>query len=265
MEQKNGFVSLVGAGPGDPELLTVRALARLRTADLVLYDALVTPTIVAQADTAQRFCVGKRAGRPAIDQLTINRLMIRGARRGKRVVRLKSGDPFVLARGGEETIALASAGITFEVVPGITNAVAAPELAGIPLTHRGVASGFLVVSGHSEAVFGRMLDDLSPHSLTLVVLMGLASRARLARRLIRHGWAPKTPAAIVLGAGTIGMRTWVGRLADLETAAVDTANDVPGTIIVGEVVTLRRFGLDQYGSNQNVDPIEFGRYLAKAP
>ena len=127
LEPMTGFVSLVGAGPGDPELLTVRALERLRTADLVLYDALVAPAIVAQANTAQRFCVGKRAGRPAVDQPTIDRLMIRGARRGKRVVRLKSGDPFVLARGGEEAITLAAAGITFEVVPGITSAVAAPS------------------------------------------------------------------------------------------------------------------------------------------
>ena len=253
-----GFVSLVGAGPGDPELLTVRALDRLRTADLVLYDALVAPTIVALAETAQRFCVGKRAGRPAVDQPTIDRLMIRGARRGKHVVRLKSGDPFVFGRGGEEAITLAGAGIAFEVIPGVTSAVAAPELAGIPLTHRGVASGFLVVSGHSETVFGRILDDIPPNSLTLVVLMGLASRARVANRLIRHGWAPGTPAAIVLGAGTPGMRTWVGRLADLGAADVDS-DDLPGTIIVGDVVSARRPGLNQTESDQDV-AIAFGRH-----
>lgn len=259
MEPISGFISLVGAGPGDPDLLTVRALNRLREADLVLYDALVPQAIVARSETAQRFCVGKRAGRPAVDQPTIDRLMIRGARRGKRVVRLKNGDPFVLGRGGEEAISLARKGIAFEIVPGVTSAVAAPELAGIPLTHRGMASGFLVVSGHSEAVFGPIFDNLKPDSLTLVVLMGLASRDRVSDRLIDHGWAPGTPTAIVLGAGMPHMQTWVGRLADIGTAVIENDGDVPGTIVIGDVVTACRREVTQTGSIQEVDSIALGR------
>ena len=144
-----GRVSLVGAGPGDPELWTVRALQRVEEADLVLYDALVDAEALRRLTDAQCFCVGKRAGRASVKQETINRLMIRAARQGKRVVRLKGGDPFVFGRGAEEALALAHAGISCEVVPGVTTAVAAPELAGIPVTHRGVASGFLVLAGHA--------------------------------------------------------------------------------------------------------------------
>ena len=134
-----GFVSLVGAGPGDPELLTLKAVRRLGEADLVLYDALVETATLSYAARAQRFFVGKRAGRPAIRQDAINRLMIREARRGRRIVRLKCGDPFVFGRGGEEALALAAAGIPCEIVPGISSAIAAPMLAGIPVTHRGLA------------------------------------------------------------------------------------------------------------------------------
>ncbi len=130
-----GHVSLVGAGPGDPELLTLRALRRLRAADLVLNDALVPAALVELAPQARRFFVGKRAGRHSIEQDTIHRLMIRAARRGDRVVRLKCGDPFVFGRGGEEALALAEAGIPFEIVPGLSSALAAPALAGIPVTH----------------------------------------------------------------------------------------------------------------------------------
>ena len=130
-----GFVCLIGAGPGDPELLTVKASHRLEKADLVLYDALVAAEVVAIAGSAQRFCVGKRASRRTIAQTTINGLMIRNARKGKYVVRLKCGDPFVLGRGGEEALALSAAGVPFEIIPGVTSAIAAPGLAGIPVRH----------------------------------------------------------------------------------------------------------------------------------
>ena len=138
----SGRVSLVGAGPGDPELWTVRALRRVEEADLVLYDALVDVDALRRATKGQCFCVGKRARRDSVPQETIHKLMIRAAKQGKRVVRLKGGDPFVFGRGAEEALALAHAGIPFEVVPGVTTAVAAAELAGIPVTHRGVASRF---------------------------------------------------------------------------------------------------------------------------
>jgi uroporphyrin-III C-methyltransferase len=135
----SGLVSLVGAGPGDPELWTVRAVKRLAEADLVLYDALVDASALHALTKARCFCVGKRAGRASVTQDTINRLMVRACRQGKRVVRLKGGDPFVFGRGAEEALALAMAGVDVEVIPGVTAAVAAPELAGIPVTHRGLA------------------------------------------------------------------------------------------------------------------------------
>ena len=152
-QTERGFVSLVGAGPGDPDLLTRKAADRLADADLVLYDALVDPATLALAPTAQRVYVGKRAGRPQVRQEFIHWLMIRAARAGKKVVRLKGGDPFVFGRGGEEGLALAAAGISFEVVPGVSSAIAAAALAGIPVTHRGLSSGFVVVSGHAEDAY----------------------------------------------------------------------------------------------------------------
>ena len=238
-----GFVSLVGAGPGNSDLLTVRAARRLAAADLVLYDALVETDVLALASHAQRFCVGKRAGERSVGQTTIDRLMVRGARQGKQVVRLKCGDPFVLGRGGEEALALVTAGVPFEVIPGITCAIAAPGLAGIPVTHRGVASGFLVVSGHSEAAYGPLLDGVPPHTTTVIILMGLTSRPQIAARLLARGWSLRTPAAVVLGAGTPRMRTWTGVLGDLGRAEIDVTDGAPATIVVGDVVGLR-LGVD---------------------
>jgi len=233
-----GFVSLVGAGPGDPELLTLKAARRLAETDLLLYDGLVPTAITALATRAQHFCVSKRAGRPAVDQETIQQVMIRGARRGKRVVRLKNGDPFLLGRGGEEALALRTAGIPFEVVPGITAAIAAPALAGIPVTHRGVVAGLTVVSGHAAEAFEPILSAVEPGSMTVVVLMGLRNRGPIAVTLIERGWRPHTPAAVVLAASTPRMRIWIGRLDELETAPVDAPDGAPGTIVVGEVANL---------------------------
>ncbi len=234
-----GQVSLVGAGPGDADLLTRRAVRRLRDADLVLYDALVAPPVLELASQAQRFSVGKRAGRRSVRQETIHRLMVRAARRGKRVVRLKAGDPFVLGRGGEEAVALRVAGIPFEVVPGVTSAVAAAGLAGIPVTHRGLASGFLVVSGHAEVSYRPILEAVPPGSVTLVVLMGLERRAAIARVLRSGGWSSATPVAILLAASTPAARTWIGTLGDLVSAPVDVPPERAGTIVIGDVVKLR--------------------------
>jgi uroporphyrin-III C-methyltransferase/precorrin-2 dehydrogenase/sirohydrochlorin ferrochelatase len=235
----SGFVSLVGAGPGDPELLTVKGARRLAEADLVLYDALVSPEMLDLAKRAHRFPVGKRAGRPSVAQETIHRLMIRGAARGRRIVRLKCGDPFVLGRGGEEALALAAAGIPFEIVPGLSTAVTAPGLAGIPVTHRGLASGFVVVSGHAEAAYRPILEALAPNSLTLVILMGLAERGGLSRVLIARGWTGATPAAVCLAAGTPRAWTWFGTLATLGAMAVSGDHGgAPGTIVIGEVVSV---------------------------
>jgi len=236
-----GRVALVGAGPGDPELLTLRAARRLAEADLVLYDALVEPGVLELAPRAMRVSVGKRAGRRSTRQESIHSLMIRAARRGRRVVRLKCGDPFVFGRGGEEALALAAAGIPCEVVPGITTAVAAPGLAGIPVTHRGLASAFVVVSGHAEAAWGPVLDSLAPGAATLVVLMGLGSRELLASRLLARGWAPTTPAAVLLGISTAAEQLWRGTLEDLGVASWPDAGQ-PGTLVIGEVVALARAG-----------------------
>jgi uroporphyrin-III C-methyltransferase/precorrin-2 dehydrogenase/sirohydrochlorin ferrochelatase len=234
----SGFVSLVGAGPGDPGLLTLRAARALERADLVLYDALVSPEALALAPRAQRFSVGKRCGRPQIRQETIQALMVRAARRGKRVVRLKGGDPFVFGRGGEEALALAAAGIPFEVVPGVSCAIAAPALAGIPVTHRGRASAFVVASGHFDGDLPAALASIAPGSATLVVLMGVSTRARLAAALLRRGWDPTTPAALVWGAGGPDQQAWRGRLAALGDADAAAAGDLPGTIVIGDVVDL---------------------------
>jgi len=235
-----GTVSLVGAGPGDPELLTRRAYLRLADADLVLYDALVSPAVLELAPRAQRFYVGKRAARRSIGQDTINRLMIRAARRGRRVVRLKAGDPFVFGRGGEEALALDAAGVPFEVVPGITSAIAAPALAGIPVTHRGKASAFVVVSGHAEAAWAPIVDTLPPGAATLVVLMGLASRAALAARLLAHGWKAETPAALLQAASHPDAATWIGTLGDIARGRPALDGDDAGTIVIGEVVDVGR-------------------------
>tara|TARA_B100000029_G_scaffold463904_1_gene497514 strand:+ start:1685 stop:2488 length:804 start_codon:yes stop_codon:yes gene_type:complete len=235
-----GFVSLIGAGPGDPELLTIKAANRLVDADIVLYDGLVSAEVVKIAHSAQRFCVSKRARRPAVNQETIQRLMIRSAQRGKRVARLKSGDPFVLGRGGEEALALKTSGIPFEVIPGISAAISAPGLAGIPVTHRGLSSAFTVVSGHTPEVFGPVLESLESSSMTVVVLMGLHYRNQIAQTLLTNGWSPMTPCSIITAASTPQMSHWTGSLVDLATLdeSLNKYADTPGTIIIGEVVKI---------------------------
>jgi uroporphyrin-III C-methyltransferase/precorrin-2 dehydrogenase/sirohydrochlorin ferrochelatase len=234
---KRGFVSLVGAGPGDPGLWTVRALRRLEQADLVLYDALVDASALRRTTRAQCFCVGKRARRDSVPQETIHRLLIRAASRGKRVVRLKGGDPFVFGRGGEEALALAMAGIPFEVVPGVTTAVAAPELAGIPVTHRGLASGFLVIAGHTAAQVDAALEAIRPSGVSVVILMGVSIRGQLASQLIAHGWAAATPAAIVCDVSTPNEWAWTGRLDRMGDAEAPAG--AAGVLVVGEVVRIR--------------------------
>jgi uroporphyrin-III C-methyltransferase / precorrin-2 dehydrogenase / sirohydrochlorin ferrochelatase len=221
--------------------LTRKAIAKLRVADLVLYDALIDEKVLRYARHAQRFFVGKRQGRHALTQDKINALMIRAARRGRRVVRLKGGDPFVLGRGGEEALALAAAGVPFDVVPGVTSAIAAPALAGIPVTHRGVASSFLVVSGHDEETFATATAALSPGATTLIILMGVARSAALARQLLSRGWPGSTPAALVVDGSRPAQQAWRGTLDELaqKRATIDSSErSSPGTIVVGEVVSV---------------------------
>jgi uroporphyrin-III C-methyltransferase/precorrin-2 dehydrogenase/sirohydrochlorin ferrochelatase len=255
-----GRVALVGAGPGDPALWTVRAVRLLEEADLVLYDALVDVHALRHATRAQCFCVGKRARRDSVPQDTINRIMIRAARQGKRVVRLKGGDPFVFGRGGEEALSLAMAGIACEVVPGVTTAVAAPELAGIPVTHRGIASGFLVLAGHTTEAVDNALQSVRPNSLSIVMLMSISARADLASRLIGHGWSADTPAAIVCAASTPDAWTWTGSLGRLGTATPPAG--LAGVLVIGEVVRLRdviRQTMSVNTPGESGDEVSYGR------
>ena len=234
-----GVVSLVGAGPGDPQLLTCRAARRLADADLVLYDGLVSADVLALAAGAECVCVSRRPGVKAIDQGTVNARMIEAARAGRQVVRLKAGDPFVLGRGGEEALVLAEAAVPFEIVPGLSAAVAAPAVAGIPVTHRGISSGFVVVSGHAADAYAPILGSLPPASLTLVVLMGFAERASIARLLQEKGWSAETPAAIITNATQDERQgIWTGVLAVLGEALASASPEDAHTIVVGEVVSV---------------------------
>ena len=239
MMRAPGLVSLVGAGPGHPDFLTVKALRRLHEADLVLHDALVSGEVLALAEHADRIDVGKRGGRAGTSQEAIEQTMIAAARSGLRVVRLKGGDPFVFGRGGEEALALQGAGIPFEVVPGVTTAVSAPALAGIPVTHRGTASGFLVVTASDPEEMSRMLDNVAPASMTVVVMMGFRLRAEVVALLLEGGWPAETPAAIVLGAATPDAWTWRGPLASMATVAIEApAAELAGTLVIGGVAAL---------------------------
>ena len=238
-----GSVALVGAGPGDPDLMTVRGLAVLRRADVVVYDRLIDPRLLDEAPAcARRVFVGKARGAHTLPQGEINALLIAHARRGRRVVRLKGGDPFVFGRGGEEAGALAAAGISFEVVPGVSSAVAAPAAAGIPLTHRGVASSFAVVTGHEceeHGVDRVRWAHLATAVDTLVILMGLEHLPRIATALLEAGRAGDTPVALVERGTTSSQRVVVGRLDSIATLAEAASVRPPAVIVVGDVVALR--------------------------
>jgi uroporphyrin-III C-methyltransferase len=247
----------VGAGPGDPDLWTVRALRRVEEADLVLYDALIDAESLRRLTRAQCFCVGKRAGRASVKQETINKLMIRAARQGKTVVRLKGGDPFVFGRGAEEMLALAHAGIAVEVVPGVTTAVAAAEASGIPVTHRSLASGFLVLTGQTGEGLNAALAAVRPASITVVVMMGLAAREAIAREFISRGWSPNTRAAIVCGATTREEWVWTGTLAELGTPA--PPDGVAGVLVIGEVVSIREALAAANARPAVADEVRYGR------
>ncbi len=228
-------VALVGAGPGDPELLTVRAARLLAEAEVVVFDALVSDAVLSLAHPgAELIDVGKRPGQGVAQDL-INVLLVQLATDGKRVVRLKGGDPFVFGRGGEEAIALAEAGFDCEVVPGITSPVAAPAAAGIPVTHRGLAASFTVVTGHRQRgetpVNWRALAQAGG---TIVVLMGVAQRAAIAAELIEGGLAADTPVAVIHRATTGDEHVVRCTLADLGVTAVES----PATIVIGAVAAL---------------------------
>ena len=235
-EHQTGVVYLVGAGPGDPGLITAKGLELLRSADVVVYDRLVSPALLAQAPAeAERILRGT-------DQQDVNALLIDRAREGLNVVRLKGGDPFVFGRGAEECEALAAAGVSYEVIPGVTSAIAVPAAAGIPVTHRRVASGFAVVAGHE--CDGR--SDLDWEALsrmpTLVVLMGLAALPDVVARLRAQGAPADAPVAVIASGTLPEQRRVVGTLDDIAELVAAAGLEPPATIVIGEVV---RVGLTQ--------------------
>jgi len=236
-----GFVSLVGAGPGDPELLTLRALRVLQGADVVLYDHLVAPALVDFArHDAERIYVGKECDNHALGQDSINALMVRLAREGKRVVRLKGGDPFIFGRGGEEIEALAAQGIGFEVVPGVTAAAGAACYAGIPLTHRDYAQSCVFVTGHLKDGSAQLdWPALTRPNQTVTIYMGVGGLRKICAGLIEHGLARDLPAALVEKATLPEQRVVEGTLRTLPSLAAAAGVKPPALLIVGEVVRLR--------------------------
>jgi uroporphyrin-III C-methyltransferase / precorrin-2 dehydrogenase / sirohydrochlorin ferrochelatase len=229
---RRGQVALVGAGPGDPDLLTLRALHCLQHADVLLYDRLVSDEVLARARRdAQRIYVGKAPGRQAMSQADINRTLVQLAQSGRRVVRLKGGDPFVFGRGGEELDALRAAGVDTEIVPGITAATGCAASAGIPLTHREHARGVAFVSGHDGMDYARLCDA----DLTLVVYMGNARLESLAAGLIAHGRPAHTPAAIVEHGTTPREHVVTGTLADIAVRARAAGVGTPALLFIGDV------------------------------
>ncbi len=239
----SGFVSLVGAGPGDPGLLTVKGLQRLQAAEGVLYDRLIDPGLVDHAPaSAERIYVGKEAQRHALTQSEINALLVARGLAGKRVVRLKGGDPLVFGRGGEELEALRAAGVAFEVGPGITSAIAAAAYAGIPITHRGYTSSFSVVTGHEDPTKPDTSIDwphLAKATGTLVFLMGVENLPSIVARLIEHGRDATTPVALVRHGTWADQEVVTGTLATITGLLADRHFPPPAVIVVGEVVSLR--------------------------
>jgi uroporphyrin-III C-methyltransferase len=239
-------VFLVGADPGDPGLITVRGLECLRAADVVVYDRLVAPALLDEAPPeALRIFAGKATDAHALSQGAINALLIAHARRRRRVVRLKGGDPFVFGRGGEEAEALAAAGIPWEVVPGVSAAVAVPAYAGIPVTHRRLASSFAVVTGHQDGSREAPRVDwaaLATAVDTLVILMGLRSLPRIVARLVAGGRGADTPVALVRQGTTPAQAVVTGMLGDIvaRAEAAAAALEPPVVIVVGEVAGLAR-------------------------
>ena len=239
----HGKVYLVGAGPGDPKLLTLRAAELLGKADIVIYDRLVGKSILKLAPkTARKIYVGKRSGKHEVPQDKINELLISCASEGKRVVRLKGGDPFLFGRGGEEAETLAEHHVDFEVVPGVTSAVATPEYAGIPLTHRDYASSVAIVTGHRAGDSGKPVNwgKLAAGVDTIVILMGMESLEAIVKKLMEGGLDPEKPVAIIERGTTKMQRSFIAKL----NTIVDEAkkNDVkpPAVIVIGEVAELGR-------------------------
>ena len=240
--ETRGKVYLVGAGPGDPELITVKGLRCLRSADVVVYDRLVNTALLDEVPaSALRIFVGKQPGRCSLRQEEINTLLVEHASLGKKVVRLKGGDPFVFGRGGEEALTLVEAGIPFEVVPGISSAIAVPAYAGIPVTHRSRSGALTIVTGHETPEHSDPLVDweaLAQLDGTLVILMGVATLASITSRLIQAGMEPTLPAAVI-AEGTVARQRMVkGSLSTIAERVTTAGLRSPAVVVIGRVVDL---------------------------
>lgn len=277
MTDKQGYVYLIGAGPGDPGLMTIKGLDCLQRADVVIYDYLANPVFLEQASQAEHIYVGKRKGLHHYPQEKINQLLLEKAKEGKVVARLKGGDPFVFGRGGEEAMVLAKAGITFEIVPGVTAAVAAAAYAGIPMTHRDCTTTLGFVTGHEDPakkLSSLDWDKLSTAVGTLVFYMGIANLENICNQLIAHGRAPETPVAVVRWATTPRQESLTGTLADIAETVRREEFKPPALIFVGEVVSYREslrwfdnrplFGKRILVTRAAAQAFEFGQQLQAA-
>jgi uroporphyrin-III C-methyltransferase len=237
-----GIVYLVGAGPGDPRLITVLGLDCLRRAEVVVYDRLISRELLAEAPPeAERIFVGKAAGEHSVRQEEINEILVTHGRAGRIVVRLKGGDPFVFGRGSEEALACAEAGIAWEVVPGVCSALSVPARAGIPVTHRELAAGFAVVTGHcsGEAEGDRQDWAVLARVETLMILMGLGRLPEIAASLLFHGRGADTPVAVIAQGTLPGERIVVATLGTIAGDVAQAGLKAPATIVVGPVVKVR--------------------------
>jgi uroporphyrinogen III methyltransferase / synthase len=244
VNDSRGFVSLIGAGPGDPGLLTLAGAEALAAADVVVYDYLANPALLAHAQPeAEQIYVGKRAGQHTLSQEEINALLVERALAGQRVARLKGGDPFVFGRGGEEALALVEAGLPFEVIPGVTSAVAAPAYAGIPVTHRGLSTSFAVITGHEDPTKEESAIDW-PHLATavdtLIFLMGVGNLPKIVDQLSAHSRPPETPVALVRWGTMPDQQTVSGTLADIVARVEAAGLRPPAVAVVGPVAGLRQ-------------------------
>ena len=247
---KTGVVYLVGAGPGDPDLITRKGLRLLRRADVVIYDRLIPYELLEEArPDAELINAGKQPTRHRLAQADINALFIDRALKGKDVVRLKGGDPFVFGRGGEEALACRGNGIPFEVVPGVSSAVAVPAYAGIPLTQRHISSAFIVIAGHEDPTKeGSSINYTALAKLggTIVIMMGVKNLPAITGQLIDHGLDPATPAAVIEWGATARQRTLVGDVSSIAGIAGSERIEPPAITVIGAVVSLRQAGAAWY-------------------
>lgn len=254
-----GRVYLVGAGPGDPELITVKGLRCLRMADVVIYDRLVTAALLDEVSPhAELIFVGKQTGHCALRQDEINALLIAQARLGRTVVRLKGGDPCVFGRGGEEALALAEAGIAFEIVPGISSAIAVPAYAGIPVTQRGQSGVLTIVTGHEQSEQAASLVDwtsLARVAGTLVILMGVATLPTICQQLLHGGMSAEMPVAVIERGTTDQQRQVTGTLADITTRVVEAGLRAPAVVVIGYVVDLSA-ALSWFAQQESIQGVE---------